>query len=282
MIIWLSLAWAGPAEEIPREPEDGEAWYELAFELLEGRELLSAADAFARAAELGTDVALSRYNEACALALAGESQRALAAFEAAIAAGYANARWASSDPDLSAIAGDPRFERALQPLVLVDLLARITGRDGVGITKQAARAQLAPLCEAGEAVPCALATIDLSDRAGLEAALAPLCGEGSAVACLGAAWASLPPSLAGTAPLDKADATFVSRVSAACDARIARGCTELGFAYAAGRVSYPNLSVARQLWRDACDIGEDRACTVLAGDDPARLSKQPTACGSRS
>ncbi|HSG81574.1 MAG TPA: protein kinase [Gemmatimonadota bacterium] len=57
-----------------------------------------------------------RYNVACLYALEGETDRAVAALEAAIRAGFGRRDWIEHDPDLDSLRDDPRFLELLSTL----------------------------------------------------------------------------------------------------------------------------------------------------------------------
>jgi hypothetical protein len=59
-------------------------------------------------------VAIARYNVACAHALDGACEPALAALESAIEAGYNDHEHTLGDPDLASLRGDPRFEALVE------------------------------------------------------------------------------------------------------------------------------------------------------------------------
>ncbi len=68
-----------------------------------------AVQAFRRQAALPGQEASGRYNEACALAVAGRTEAALDALEAAVGAGFADAERLRDDPDLASLRHEPRF-----------------------------------------------------------------------------------------------------------------------------------------------------------------------------
>jgi len=54
------------------------------------------------------------YNCACLYSRLGETDRAIATLERAIAGGYENFRWMQHDPDLDPLRSDPRFHALIQ------------------------------------------------------------------------------------------------------------------------------------------------------------------------
>ncbi len=58
----------------------------------------------------------SAYNAACYLALAGQREGALAAWQRVADEGGIDVRWAQVDPDLDSIRDDPRFEEGMDRL----------------------------------------------------------------------------------------------------------------------------------------------------------------------
>jgi len=71
-----------------------------------------------RAMALAPDDDAILYNAGCALAVAGEEERALDALQRAIGAGLAGGDWIPQDPDWEPLRDHPRFQ------TLVERLAR--------------------------------------------------------------------------------------------------------------------------------------------------------------
>ena len=94
-------------------PNDGAAASALAQALYNTRDFARSATEYERAAQLGTQPGLSRYNAACCRALLGEKDRALTLLEQ-VAAGQTGDRsvWAR-DPDLASLLEEPRFKALL-------------------------------------------------------------------------------------------------------------------------------------------------------------------------
>jgi tetratricopeptide (TPR) repeat protein len=68
-----------------------------------------SADAARMAVLLEPDCAPAHYDLACYYALAGEEDKALSAFEAALSKGFCDFDWVNSDPDLARLRGRPEF-----------------------------------------------------------------------------------------------------------------------------------------------------------------------------
>jgi serine/threonine protein kinase/Flp pilus assembly protein TadD len=68
------------------------------------------------ALSIDPDDAGVRYNVACLYSLEGETDRAIAALEAAIRAGFGRRDWIEHDPDLAPLRDDPRFQSLLASL----------------------------------------------------------------------------------------------------------------------------------------------------------------------
>jgi hypothetical protein len=63
---------------------------------------------------LDPDCAPAHYDLACYYALAGQKDKALAAFETALTRGFCDFDWAVRDPDLEALREAPEFGRLLR------------------------------------------------------------------------------------------------------------------------------------------------------------------------
>jgi len=104
---------AGAYEAITRrEPENGAAWFRLGYALHLLGEIERALPAHQKAAEFApvpAARAASLYNVACAQARLGRIDEAFASLGEAIDAGFADTALLQSDPDLQALADDPRL-----------------------------------------------------------------------------------------------------------------------------------------------------------------------------
>lgn len=76
--------------------------------------LEDSADAARMAVLLDPDCAPAHYDLACYYALAGQKDKALAAFETALTRGFCDLEWAVRDPDLEALRAVPEFDRLLR------------------------------------------------------------------------------------------------------------------------------------------------------------------------
>lgn len=87
------------------------AFFSSGHDLLKASEYALAAKAFHRSAELGYRSGTSYYNEACALALAGEKTSALDALQKSLENGFDDPSMFQSDDDLESLHGDARFQK---------------------------------------------------------------------------------------------------------------------------------------------------------------------------
>ncbi len=105
--------WADAAalyeELVAMSPDDGAVWRALGAARLRLARHDDAIAAFDRARAAGTAPAVCLYDTACAHALAGRRDAALAALRDAYAAGFANEDLVPHDHDLDSLREDPRF-----------------------------------------------------------------------------------------------------------------------------------------------------------------------------
>lgn len=99
-------AYAALAES---NPYDGSAWSQLGYCLHADKKYDEALKAYARAIELGWGRPTNLYNTACALALSGRKDDAIAALEKALDARFAEQQTLENDTDLDSLRADPRF-----------------------------------------------------------------------------------------------------------------------------------------------------------------------------
>jgi len=97
------------AKVTEQEPENGLAWYLRGAANHSATDHAEAVAAFERADALGFNVPGTRYNMACALALMGETQRALDALASAADAGFNQLATLDTDTDLTPLRNDARF-----------------------------------------------------------------------------------------------------------------------------------------------------------------------------
>jgi ketosteroid isomerase-like protein len=97
-------------------PGNAFAWNRLGTSQVQQKKYGEAVASLERAIELGGGTPIDFYNLACALALAGEPDRALDRIEQAIGAGLKRRAQYESDPDLASLRDLPRFKSLMQPL----------------------------------------------------------------------------------------------------------------------------------------------------------------------
>lgn len=116
-------------EELTKaDPDNAYAWHQLAYARHGQGDFAGAAEAGRRAAEFPELRAGALYNLACSLSLGGRGDEAIAALEAALAAGFQDYDLLAGDEDLAAIR--PRLELALPPEHEYE---ELRGRNGVRI-----------------------------------------------------------------------------------------------------------------------------------------------------
>ncbi|HEX2059740.1 MAG TPA: M56 family metallopeptidase, partial [Thermoanaerobaculia bacterium] len=101
------------ADKFATTPENGEEWYERAYDLYRADRYTEAAAAFERSAQQGHAEAKSLYNAACSYALAGDRANAITTLRAAIDAGWDDFDKIADDSDFDQLRGDPAFARAI-------------------------------------------------------------------------------------------------------------------------------------------------------------------------
>lgn len=90
---------------------DAAAWMSLGTLFHETKQYAEAATAFGEAAKGETQRSLALYSQTCALALAGEKEKAIDAAGRAIEAGFREKSSFERDPDLASIRDDARFKQ---------------------------------------------------------------------------------------------------------------------------------------------------------------------------
>lgn len=98
------------------DSEDAAAWMGLGLALHLGGDLPAAAVAHEKAAAFAGQAPRALYNLACARALLGEREAALAALERAVDAGFTDAGSLSGDEDLASLRDEPRFRGLVERL----------------------------------------------------------------------------------------------------------------------------------------------------------------------
>lgn len=99
-------------ERVTREhPDTGRAWFNLGFARLRAGDARASADAFQRSLSLGHRPATSKYNIACAYAVAGNREEAFRWLKDAMATNpKVVAGYMEGDDDLDSLRDDPRFD----------------------------------------------------------------------------------------------------------------------------------------------------------------------------
>ncbi len=99
-----------------RYPRDFEIQYEYAFTALKARLWSLAIRQFQAAAALEPTSSNAHYNLACACAMGGRIDEALAALRAAVTAGFRDSELMANDPDLQSLRDHPEFRELLESL----------------------------------------------------------------------------------------------------------------------------------------------------------------------
>jgi beta-lactamase regulating signal transducer with metallopeptidase domain/cytochrome c-type biogenesis protein CcmH/NrfG len=112
---------------VARNPSSGEPFYDIGIELLRADRYDLAAKAYQTAIDRGYRTATALYNQACALALAGDVDGAIDRLRRSLDAGFDQPDTMKKDDDLDALRGDPRFAALLKEARELSLDA---GHDG--------------------------------------------------------------------------------------------------------------------------------------------------------
>ncbi|MEX0879521.1 MAG: tetratricopeptide repeat protein, partial [Thermoanaerobaculia bacterium] len=99
---------------VAKKPAGGEAFFDIGIELLRADRYDLAARAYQTAIERGYRTATALYNQACALALAGDANGAFDRLERALDGGFDQPDTMRKDDDLDSLHGDPRFATLLK------------------------------------------------------------------------------------------------------------------------------------------------------------------------
>lgn len=94
---------------VEAHPDDGRAWLRLGYALHAAGKYEEAIKAHQKAAEFPRAKVTALYNLGCAYALTGKKEKAFAALDEAVAAGFSNADNARRDADLESLHGDARW-----------------------------------------------------------------------------------------------------------------------------------------------------------------------------
>ena len=100
-------------DRFAHDPENGQQWYERAYNLYNNDRFAEAAVAFRKAAAEGYRPATSLYNASCSYALMEDAANAADALRQAIDAGWDDIDKIADDSDFDAIRSDARFLRAV-------------------------------------------------------------------------------------------------------------------------------------------------------------------------
>lgn len=117
---FLAEDWAGAAAAyqayVSAHPDHAFAWHRLGASQVGLRQLPEAITSLKRAVAVGGGSSSDFYNLACAHALSGDEEQALAYVQKAIDAGLRNRRQYESDGDLASLRELPRFKELMQRL----------------------------------------------------------------------------------------------------------------------------------------------------------------------
>ncbi|MCB9685214.1 MAG: sel1 repeat family protein [Alphaproteobacteria bacterium] len=147
------------------------------------------------------------------------------------------------------------------------------GLDGYRPTTEAVTDALKQACEGGATLACEPDALRAGGHYDPTHPPKATCSPATPVGCVLVGWAGSRDAGGETI----ADTVDPARARAAreafrtaCDAGVARGCTELGRTYLDGFASYTSDAMARSLLSSACEAGEAQACRLLGtrlGDD---------------
>ncbi|MCE9593967.1 MAG: hypothetical protein K8S98_07235 [Planctomycetes bacterium] len=128
--LFAAQRWAEAADayraRVAAKPDDGAAWYRLGYCLHITGHLDEAIEAHTKAATFPALRAAATYNLACAKALKGEKDVALAELEHAVAAGFNDANMLATDTDLATLRPYSRFQQLVE---LVKTSGEATGKN---------------------------------------------------------------------------------------------------------------------------------------------------------
>ena len=112
----LESAVAGYRALVDADPADSDAWMGLGRSLHSAGRYAEAIPAHREAAKAERIRGNALFNLACALALTGDRDGAIAAAQGAVAAGFRGKWYFGNDPDLASVRDDPRFQALLAEL----------------------------------------------------------------------------------------------------------------------------------------------------------------------
>lgn len=96
---------------VREHPDNGRAWFNLAWAFHYSSEHAKGAEAFERAAQLGYRTPVSMYNAACAHSMLNHRDAAFEWLNKAVAADFDIGGYVRTDDDLDNLRSDPRFKR---------------------------------------------------------------------------------------------------------------------------------------------------------------------------
>ena len=99
---------------VREQPNNGRAWFNLAYALHYSSEHAKAVEGFERAVQLGYRTPTSMYNVACAHAMLNHRDAAFEWLAKAAEAGFEMGNYIEEDKDLDSLRSDPRFKRFLE------------------------------------------------------------------------------------------------------------------------------------------------------------------------
>ena len=101
---------------IKKYPDDPDAWYFYGYVLHASGDIDKAIEAHVKAASFGVRTQRPLYNLACAYALKGDKNKAIATLQQAIDAGFANKSYIKGDSDWESLRDDPQFKAVVDSM----------------------------------------------------------------------------------------------------------------------------------------------------------------------
>jgi Flp pilus assembly protein TadD len=101
---------------IKKYPDDADAWYFYGYVLHASDNIDRAIEAHIKAASFGVRVQRPLYNLACAYALKGDKDKAIATLKQAIDAGFASKSYIAGDSDWDSLRNDPHFKAVVDSI----------------------------------------------------------------------------------------------------------------------------------------------------------------------
>jgi serine/threonine protein kinase/tetratricopeptide (TPR) repeat protein len=113
---WFRKGLAAAERHLEHHPREARAWYLGAHAQYELHRMEEAARWNTRAMELAPRDAATLYNAACLFSIMGDLDKCFECFHRAVEHGFSNRTWLESDPDLTNIRSDPRYEALLKSI----------------------------------------------------------------------------------------------------------------------------------------------------------------------